>query len=72
MKRVFEISRLGDGTGLKLAGELDLHSAPKLTAALTAFQEGVADSSATEHPARFVRCLPASKSVEFEAFHCQQ
>jgi len=37
--RVFEISRLDDETGLKLAGELDLHSAGELTQALTAFQE---------------------------------
>ena len=36
---VFEISRLDDETGLKLAGELDLHSAGELTEALTAFQE---------------------------------
>ena len=39
MERIFEISRLADGTGLKLAGELDLHSAHELAAALTAFQE---------------------------------
>jgi len=38
-RHVFEISRLADGTGLKLAGDLDLHSAGKLTEALTAFQE---------------------------------
>jgi len=39
VERIFEISRLADGTGLKLAGELDLHSAQELAAALTAFQE---------------------------------
>ena len=39
MERVSKISRLADGTGLKLAGELDLHSAHELAAALTAFQE---------------------------------
>ena len=38
-RQVFEISRLDDGTGLKLAGELDLHSAGDLATALTAFQE---------------------------------
>ena len=38
-RHVFEISRLDDETGLKLAGELDLHSAGELTEALTAFQE---------------------------------
>jgi anti-anti-sigma factor len=38
VERVFEISRLDNGTGLKLAGEVDLHNAPDLTAALTAFQ----------------------------------
>jgi anti-anti-sigma factor len=38
-RHVFEISRLADRTGLKLAGDLDLHSAGKLAEALTAFQE---------------------------------
>src|SRR5918995_2215829 len=38
-RHVFEISRLAHGTGLKLAGDLDLHSAPQLTAALSAFQK---------------------------------
>ena len=37
-RHAFEISRLDDGTGLKLSGELDLHSAQELTVALTAFQ----------------------------------
>ena len=37
-RHVFEISRLDDETGLKLAGELDLHSAGELTEALTAFR----------------------------------
>ena len=38
-RHVFEISRLDDETGLKLAGELDLHSAGELATALTAFEE---------------------------------
>ena len=38
-RHVFEISRLDDETGLKLAGELDPHSADGLATALTAFQE---------------------------------
>jgi anti-anti-sigma factor len=37
-RHVFEISRLADGTGLKLSGELDAHSAAALTDALTVFQ----------------------------------
>ena len=37
-RRVFEISPLSDRTGLKIAGDLDLHSAQELTAALRAFQ----------------------------------
>ena len=38
-RHVFGISRLGDRTGLKLSGDVDLHSAPQLTAALEAFQK---------------------------------
>ena len=37
MKRVFQISLLDDGTGLKLAGELDLHNAEEFAAALREF-----------------------------------
>ena len=39
MERVSEISHLKGGTGLKLAGELDLYSAQELTAALAGFQD---------------------------------
>ena len=38
-RQVFEISRLADGTGVKLAGDLDLHTAPELTAALRALRK---------------------------------
>jgi anti-anti-sigma factor len=37
-RRVLEISPLSDGTGLRIAGDLDLHSARELTAALRGFQ----------------------------------
>jgi ABC-type transporter Mla MlaB component len=37
-RRVLEISPLSDGTGLRIAGDLDLHTARELTAALRGFQ----------------------------------
>ena len=38
MDRVLEISRLTDGAGVKLTGELDLHYARQVTTALAEFQ----------------------------------
>lgn len=35
----FEVSRLDGGPGLRVTGDLDLHSAGELTAALAAFQD---------------------------------
>lgn len=37
-RRALEISPLSDRTGLRIAGDLDLHSARELTAALRGFQ----------------------------------